>query len=888
MKPTRSQSTLSDTRTYSQLFRLLVILSILFTVACNNVTSDESLAKANAAMDQQNYRAAEVILKTAIQKEGDNYVLRLTLADAYIAQSKYESAEKELKRADDFGAPVKEVTSRRYLIYSETGAHDKLRQASEIALASKGASSEDIFQKTKSLIMEGANADAANFWSEHKTSVNPDAFYARLTQLLVRYVSQEKADTALAELKALTPNDEQLYDYTDVMRYVYTVEDSPAEAITTLITQVELRPQHVENRVALVSLLIYENRFEEAQHFFSPFEPSWPKVPVLAKLKSVISFNMGNFDEAYDSGKKALSQGSADIQLLGIMGASAFKNEEYAETVVYLERLSALTALPPQMVQLLTGAYLALNEPLKAKASLQELHDSSELFSQLKDFANYQLYRKGYYEKLIVPEEDEDSPQKPWQLLMYGEITADKIAEQQWTLDMLDAYGAWLWNTQGERAHADLKAKLKKLSAHTASAHLELQAAFLQQRYATVNQILKALPADIIQSDTARLFQARVALRQEAPSKALELLTPSMQSKTNATVIWQTAFTAAVGTRKEEEVASLLLASAEHQPDDTVLFNFATRKLSDLNKTDHVLQLYSPYPEQITEGVDYLPYVLALTRAQELENALVFAQFWLEQSPYNEAAVAALATVLEMSGELLQAEDVLSRYLVHFASRPLQYQRDYIAYLQKGIRFTLAKPKYTEDLLQSNYYLNYLLAAFYNQRSEYDKALPHAHKAVELRYNLHSALLLGETLEANNELPAAINVIDAFAQSHSDNVTAKLILANKLESVSPDKAMISYEQVLAIDNYNLIALNNLAALLIKQDRLNEARDYVNSLMQHHATYPPGLDTAATWYEKSGDTEAAKKLLYEASRLDPSNAFIRAHLAKLTTESQTLP
>ncbi|MCU7555538.1 tetratricopeptide repeat protein [Alteromonas sp. ASW11-19] len=868
-----------------RIFSILLVLSALFTVGCGQ-TSDESLAEAKVAMERQDHRTAEVILKTALQKEGNNYLLRLTLADAYIAQSKYESAEKELSRAIDFGAPVHQITSRRYLIYSETGAHSKLREASEVAITSHGGTPRDIFQKVKALIMAGTYEDGVDFWSNHKSMEEENEFYTQLTSRFVKYVSGEEPDKALTELELLSPNEEQLYDYMDVMRFVYTNNDSPSEVIETLLTQLELRPQHSENRLALISLLIYEERFDEAERYFSPFEESWQRSPFLAKLKSIISFNIGNFDEAYASGKKAMSQGTADEHLLAIMGASSFKNKEYGEAVVYLERLRSLTSLSEPLYHILTGAYLALEKPLLAKKTLESLNNNSSTVEQLKGVANYQLYRKGYYEKLFTTKSGDESDDTPWPLLLVGDVTADKIIEQQWSIDMLDSYGAWLFNTKGKRAHSELKNSLEQLGAKTASGQLQVQAAFLQNQFSLVTDLVTDMPPNYLNEDVAGLFQARVAIKLNEPERALRHLHPMMTSHTTSTAIWQTAFTAAETSDEVDEVASLMLKSAEHQPEDLKLFNFAVRKFSTHNKTTNVLRLFSSYTNRIADGVDYLPYVISLIRANELEEALLFSKFWLEQSPYNEAAVTALATVLEMSGELLEAEDVLSRYLAHFQSQPLTYQLQYITYIRKEGRILIQKPTVTEDSLQSNYYLNYLLATFYNQKEESAKALPHAQRAAEIRNNLHSTLLLGETLEANKKFSAAIHTIRVFSEEHPDNITAKLILANKVENDSPETAIESYKQVLLLDQYNVFALNNLTALLTDNNRLSEARVYVDSLVKHHSDYPPALDTAATWFEKSGDIETAKKMLAEASRLDPSNPLIRAHLTKLTTKPQS--
>jgi tetratricopeptide (TPR) repeat protein len=88
--------------------RLALVLTLpIVIVACGLWLDDEArIERAQVALDNQQYSAAVIDLKTVLRKAPDNAVARKLLGRALAASGEFEAAEKHLQRALDQGQPL--------------------------------------------------------------------------------------------------------------------------------------------------------------------------------------------------------------------------------------------------------------------------------------------------------------------------------------------------------------------------------------------------------------------------------------------------------------------------------------------------------------------------------------------------------------------------------------------------------------------------------------------------------------------------------------------------------------------------------------------------------------------------------------------------------------
>ncbi len=89
---------------------LILVVSILALTACDfRLDNDALIARARLAAEQHEYRTAIIDLKTVLQRDSRNADARLALGRVYIQVAEPYAAEKELRKAVEFGSPKSDV-----------------------------------------------------------------------------------------------------------------------------------------------------------------------------------------------------------------------------------------------------------------------------------------------------------------------------------------------------------------------------------------------------------------------------------------------------------------------------------------------------------------------------------------------------------------------------------------------------------------------------------------------------------------------------------------------------------------------------------------------------------------------------------------------------------
>lgn len=150
--------------------------------------------------------------------------------------------------------------------------------------------------------------------------------------------------------------------------------------------------------------------------------------------------------------------------------------------------------------------------------------------------------------------------------------------------------------------------------------------------------------------------------------------------------------------------------------------------------------------------------------------------------------------------------------------------------------------------------------------------------------NLESLLMLAECYVELNQVQEAQGLLDRamtlFPKSEAPHLlTARLHLAANRS----DQAMESYRKALELNPQHVLALNNLASLLVSAaDRseadLTEARTMASAAWEWHPGNPEIADTLG-WIEVlRGHPDSAQPLLSYAVRERPNDGGMRVHLA----------
>ena len=106
----------------------IVIIGMLLggLSACGQKTSEEYIQEAKQFTVENNTNAAILSLKNAIQIEPKSAIARFELGQLYLQQKQFESAEKELNRALEYGYDASKVIPMLTQAYHQTGAYSAI------------------------------------------------------------------------------------------------------------------------------------------------------------------------------------------------------------------------------------------------------------------------------------------------------------------------------------------------------------------------------------------------------------------------------------------------------------------------------------------------------------------------------------------------------------------------------------------------------------------------------------------------------------------------------------------------------------------------------------------------------------------------------------------
>ena len=184
------------------------------------------------------------------------------------------------------------------------------------------------------------------------------------------------------------------------------------------------------------------------------------------------------------------------------------------------------------------------------------------------------------------------------------------------------------------------------------------------------------------------------------------------------------------------------------------------------------------------------------------------------------------------------------------------------------------------DVTKNNNIAHYNLGKAYHDSGNYDEALKHYSKSLQISPQyLEARINLGVVLEKQGKLEAAMGQYRAVLSVSPFDIDAHnnlgLILAGKGKLEDAKK---HYGIVLAVSPYNTDALNNLGTALYKQGRIDEAIKHYSEAIRINPSYVKSYNNMGIALFGKGKYDDAIGYFREALRMEPDQA-VHKNLAK---------
>lgn len=339
-------------------------------IACNsNDSPDELRAKAKQALATNENRTAEIHLKNLLRQEGKDAEARLQLAGVYAARGSWPSAEKELRRAEEYGVEPDRISIPLLIAMSHTAEPGaSLREAAQRNSTDPKVRAKVLFYSAEAQQRLGDHEKSIKALEE-SLSLDPDLLKSRVNLLKIKAIAdadlREQSIAGLAGLSDQHPsNINVLLAHGDLLRS----DGQLIEAQQVFERAYELSPKNLLALSRKTSLEIARSQFDQAEPTVAKGLELAPGSPLLLTQKAQIDYSKGRHGPALDAAAGALNAAPDYAPAVAVAAAAALASGSVERAESYANKLRALA---PSSID----GYRLLGAVLLAKGKTQEVLD---------------------------------------------------------------------------------------------------------------------------------------------------------------------------------------------------------------------------------------------------------------------------------------------------------------------------------------------------------------------------------------------------------------------------------------------------------------------------------------------------------------------------------
>lgn len=356
--------------------------------ACDKLdlkSPEQRITSAKADLAARNPKAAEIELKTALQKQPKNIEARLLLADAYLAMHRGADAEVELGLAEQFGAPAAQTLLPRARSYVIQRNFNKVLKDVPATVTGPPDRQADLLEvRGDAQTMLGLRAEAEASY-DAALRLRPDsqtAIYGKARIVAQQGRSDEAMriiDTALA---AVPNSAKSLMLKGDILQS----EGKYDEAIALYRTAVKATPDDETALVTLASALVAAKQFDAAKVEIDLALKRFPNDPKAQYLLAIMQYNRGDYKGTFDAVQKVTSADPDYAPAIALTAATQYALGSYAGAESNAQRFVGIYPNSIYGRKLLTAILLKEGQPARAMETIAPM-----LPADLKDAQVYAM-----------------------------------------------------------------------------------------------------------------------------------------------------------------------------------------------------------------------------------------------------------------------------------------------------------------------------------------------------------------------------------------------------------------------------------------------------------------------------------------------------------------
>jgi cellulose synthase operon protein C len=356
---------------------LIVMLSLGATLSgCGKFGgTEDSLAKANQALQAKDLKSAELYLKTAIQKK-DSVEARTLLGGIYRDTADFRSAEAEYRRAIELGSERNKIVPDLMETLYSMGEFQKVIDDSKNLTVDQSEPKARVSTAVGRSYLSLSKTDQAKKAFEDALTAVPNHLPAKagLASLLAIAGDKEGARRAAEVILAMDPNSQ---DAAMLKGDLLLLDGKLVEARDLFVKIMTNNPSSILARAKITAIEIDLRNFDSARAHWKELAKLNGASPGTAYLRSLLEFRDNKLEAARETIQFAIKI-APDYPPSLTLAANIFlalNSFEQAEKYARMSLERSPGSLPAQ--RLLAATYLKMNSPERAMQIVQPLIDKN-------------------------------------------------------------------------------------------------------------------------------------------------------------------------------------------------------------------------------------------------------------------------------------------------------------------------------------------------------------------------------------------------------------------------------------------------------------------------------------------------------------------------------
>ncbi|MFT4808424.1 MAG: putative PEP-CTERM system TPR-repeat lipoprotein [Paraglaciecola sp.] len=857
----------------TQLKYAIAVVALGALSGCDKQTSDEYIIEAKQYVAENNPKAAVVALKNAVQLEPKSAQARFELGQLYVQQKQFESAEKELNRALEYGFEASKVIPLLTQAYQRTGAYSAI---SKLEHEQKGLTSVERAEigYFKVVALSRLNKiDDARVLIEELRKIETSSVFKGLTAAYMQVLDEdyETAATAVTVLREQAPQNAEVLK---LLAQLKLSLGAPDEAADIFKDYVQFYPEDKQTTFVLAKLLVDVGDLKAADPYIDELLLLNDQNPLLNQLKSATYAFKGDYANALKRAEVAILGGIDAASLRLVAGYAAYQIQDYSSANRHLTYIARLLPDNHPGLRLLAASQLQLGLTSEVGDVLVRLDELTDKDAPLFSKASYELLRDGFEKEAIVLIEKSTNISRTAEdltrlgLLQLSLNNLDGIVNLEEAVskspELVSAQTtlakAYLVTKQYDKA-LELASSWKTTSPDDSKPYLLAGDVYKrQQKFVEAKiEFEKAIAKDS-NNPSPRLALVNLAVAQKDMQQASLLLENLLIEYPDNVAALATHYLVSKQENKQSLGIEKIQSAFDSEPSNTAIRLLLARVQVVETNYQVAIELLTEIKNQTDLPKSYWKILgQSFIKSNQLRPATLHFDAWLAIEPNDKDAIVGKLLLLDNQNKFAEASQLSQGYLNNRDDVQMQLLNTHFLLMQAD--FPAAQAAY--DALPDNVLglplAKGFLARFQLNNKQPELALENSLVAYNATPNNKNLILLVFNYDKLKQSDKSMVLLEQHIKTQPKDLAARMLLAERQIGGNTSGAMTSYEMALQQNPNNYIANNNLAYLYLQKGDIEKAKGYGLKAVELEPDNSAALDTLAQIYVAEKEYEEALNL-----------------------------